>query len=98
MTPLGLSALLAAGVLAASAEQQAAKPDADRAKTDHRFGSRSLLFTAPDEPFTYVSCEPGRYVRVRHLNDNVAYLEHVDMASGRVTWRGALRLDLSPPR
>jgi hypothetical protein len=43
--------------------------------------------------FIYLSSrEPGKYVRVRRLNDKLSYIEHVDMALGSVTYWGELRI------
>lgn len=43
--------------------------------------------------FTYLSSrEPGRYVRIRRLNDRLTYVEHVDTALGSVTYWGELRI------
>jgi hypothetical protein len=43
--------------------------------------------------FTYLSSsEPGRYIRLRRLNDKIDYIEHVDQASGTVTWWGELTI------
>jgi len=44
--------------------------------------------------FTYLSSEPGRYIRFRKLNDKISYVEHVDMPSGNVTYWGELRIVL----
>lgn len=55
---------------------------------------RPLLVTASGE-FVYLSSrEPGKYVRVRRLDDRFTYLEHVDMPFGSVTFWGELRVDL----
>jgi hypothetical protein len=43
--------------------------------------------------FTYLSSdEPGRYVRIRRLNDTLTYLEHIDTELGSVTYWGELRV------
>jgi hypothetical protein len=42
--------------------------------------------------FTYLSSEPGQYIRFVQLNDKISYVEHVDLASGSVTWFGELRI------
>jgi hypothetical protein len=53
---------------------------------------RRLTLTASGE-FTYLSStEPGRYVRVRRLNDRLTYLEHIDTTLGTVTYWGELRV------
>ena len=38
------------------------------------------------------STEPGRYVRIRRLNDRLAYVEHLDTTLGTVTYWGELRV------
>ena len=43
-------------------------------------------------PFTYLSSEPGRYIRLTRVNDKVSYVEHVDTPLGSVTWWGELRI------
>jgi hypothetical protein len=43
-------------------------------------------------PFTYLSSEPGSYVKLTRINDTLAYLEHVDMPTGSVTWWGELQI------
>jgi hypothetical protein len=53
---------------------------------------RPLTVTSSNE-FTYLlSTHPGRYVRFRWLNGTLAYVEHVDMAFGSVTYWGELRI------
>lgn len=54
------------------------------------------LVVTPSGEFTYLSSatEPGRYVRVRRLNDRFSYVEHVDKGSRSVTYWGELRLIL----
>ena len=42
--------------------------------------------------FTYLSSDPGHYIRFTRLNDKISYAEHVDLASGSVTWWGELRI------
>lgn len=42
--------------------------------------------------YTYLSSEPGHYIRFTRLNDRIAYEEHVDSASGSTTWWGELRI------
>ena len=45
--------------------------------------------------FTYLtSAQPGQYVRFKRINDRIAYVEHVDMAFGSVTYWGELRIVL----
>lgn len=54
-----------------------------------------LLTMTPFNDFTYLSSgEPGRYVRIRRLNDTWTYVEHVDTALGSVTYWGELRIVL----
>jgi hypothetical protein len=53
---------------------------------------RRLTMTASGE-FTYLSStEPGRYVRIRRLNDRLTYVEHLDTRLGTVTYWGELRI------
>jgi hypothetical protein len=42
-------------------------------------------------PFTYLSSEPGNYIRLTRINDKVSYVEHMDMPTGSVTWWGELQ-------
>jgi hypothetical protein len=42
--------------------------------------------------FTYLSSEPGQYIRFTRLRDKISYVEHVDLTSGSVTWFGELRI------
>ncbi|NOT28103.1 MAG: hypothetical protein HOP16_18625 [Acidobacteria bacterium] len=42
--------------------------------------------------FTYLSSEPGRYIRFTRIKDRIAYVEHVDVALGSVTWWGELKI------
>ena len=42
--------------------------------------------------FTYLSSEPGQYIRLTRLNDKISYIEHVDLGLGSVTWWGELRI------
>jgi hypothetical protein len=56
---------------------------------------RPLTLSSAGE-FTYLtSSEPGQYVRLRRINDRIDYVEHVDMASGSVTYWGELRVVLN---
>jgi hypothetical protein len=55
---------------------------------------RPLTLSSSGE-FTYLtSAEPGQYVRFKRINDRIAYVEHVDMAFGSVTYWGELRIVL----
>jgi hypothetical protein len=54
-------------------------------------GNRLLHLNASGE-FTYLSSEPGQYIRLTRLNDKISYVEHVDLTSGSVTWFGELRI------
>lgn len=54
-------------------------------------GDRLLRLNAAGE-FTYLSSEPGQYIRFTRIKDRIAYVEHVDVASGSVTWFGELRI------
>jgi hypothetical protein len=42
--------------------------------------------------FTYLSSEPGQYIRFTRIKDRIAYVEHVDVALGSVTWWGELKI------
>jgi len=52
-----------------------------------------LTLTTAGE-FTYLSAEPGRYIRLRKVNDKIEYVEHVDREWESVTWWGELRVVL----
>jgi hypothetical protein len=57
--------------------------------------TRPLVVTSSPE-FTYLSStEPGRYVRLRRLDDRITYVEHVDMPFGSVTYWGELRIEFA---
>ncbi len=51
-----------------------------------------LLRLDPSGPFTYLSSEPGQYIRLTRLDDKISYAEHVDLSSSSVTWFGELRV------
>ena len=42
--------------------------------------------------FTYLSSEPGQYIRFTRVKDRITYVEHVDVALGSVTWWGEMRI------
>jgi hypothetical protein len=42
--------------------------------------------------FTYLSSEPGQYIRFTRIKDRITYVEHVDNELGSVTWWGELRI------
>jgi len=48
--------------------------------------------------FTYLSSEPGQYIRFTRIKDRIAYVEHVDGALGSVTWWGELKIVTGAPR
>jgi hypothetical protein len=54
-------------------------------------GNRLLRLNSSGE-FTYLSSEPGQYIRFTRLNDKISYVEHVDLTSRSVTWFGELRI------
>lgn len=55
-------------------------------------GNHRLALTGSGD-FTYLtSTAPGRYVRIRRLNDRLTYVEHLDTALGSVTYLGELRI------
>jgi len=51
-----------------------------------------LLQLNSSGPYTYLSSEPGKYIRFTRINDRITYVEHVDSALGSVTWFGELRI------
>lgn len=53
------------------------------------------LTLRPSGEFTYLTtANPGRYVRLRRINDRLTYVEHLDMGSRSVTYFGELRIVL----
>jgi len=44
--------------------------------------------------FTYLSSDPGHYIRFTRLNDRISYVEHVDSPLGSVTYWGELKVVL----
>lgn len=60
-------------------------------------GNRPLRMNASGA-FTYLSSEPGQYVRIARVNDRIAYIEHVDTALGSITWWGELTIVVGAPR
>ena len=54
-------------------------------------GNHLLSLNSSGE-FTYLSSEPGQYIRFTRLNDKISYVEHVDLVSGSVMWFGELRI------
>ena len=57
-------------------------------------GNRPLEMSSSGE-FTYLSSEPGQYIRFTRLNDKIWYVEHVesrDLGSGSVTWWGEMKI------
>ena len=57
-------------------------------------GNRPLEMSSSGE-FTYLSSEPGQYIRFTRLNDKISYVEHVenrDLGSGSVTWWGEMKI------
>jgi hypothetical protein len=59
-------------------------------------GNRPLRLSSSG-PYTYLSSEPGAYIRFTRLNDRIAYVEHVDLAFGSVTWWGELKIAAGKP-
>jgi hypothetical protein len=56
--------------------------------------NRPLTLISSGE-FTYLSStEPGKYIRLRRLNDRISYVEHLDMTRGSVTYWGEIRIIL----
>lgn len=54
-------------------------------------GNQRLRLNSSGE-FTYLSAEPGKYIRLTRINDTISYVEHVDSALGSVTWLGELKI------
>ena len=44
--------------------------------------------------FTYLSTDPGHYIRLSRVGDTLTYVEHVEMDSRSVTWRGEIKIVL----
>lgn len=42
--------------------------------------------------YTYLSSEPGKYIRLTRVNDKLSYVEHVDLGSESITWWGELKI------
>jgi hypothetical protein len=51
-----------------------------------------LLRVNSSGEFTYLTSDPGQYIRLTLLDDRISYAEHVDLTSGSVTWFGELRI------
>jgi hypothetical protein len=58
-------------------------------------GDRPLTLTSAGDMTYLSSAEPGRYVRLRRINDKLTYVEHLDMGSRSVTYWGELRVVLA---
>lgn len=57
--------------------------------------SRPLAVTSTgDYIYLSSSAEPGRYVRLRRLNDRFTYVEHIDQGPRSITYWGELRVVL----
>lgn len=54
-------------------------------------GNRALRLDTSGA-FTYLSSEPGTYIRLTRVNDTIEYVEHVDLGDHSVTWWGELRI------
>jgi hypothetical protein len=52
-----------------------------------------LTLTTAGE-FTYLTADPGQYIRLRRVNDKIEYVEHVDKEWESVTWWGEMRIVL----
>ncbi len=64
-----------------------------RVKDGSLFSDDGPLTVSESGGFTYLSStRPGRYVRLRRLNDRLLYAEHVDMGERSVTYWGELRV------
>ncbi len=42
--------------------------------------------------YTYLSSEPGKYIRLTRVNDTLSYVEHLDLGSQSITWWGELKI------
>jgi hypothetical protein len=47
--------------------------------------------------YTYLSADPGHYIKLRRLNDRIAYVEHVEQGPGIVTFWGEIRITFGRP-
>jgi hypothetical protein len=56
-----------------------------------------LLQLNSSGPYTYLSSEPGSYIRLTRINDRISYVEHLDSARGNVTWWGTLKIVVGKP-
>jgi hypothetical protein len=56
-------------------------------------GGRPLNLDVADG-YTYLSSDPGHYIRLRKLKDRISYVEHLDSDPGHVTYWGELRIVL----
>ena len=57
-------------------------------------GNRPLTLSTAGDMTYFSSAEPGRYVRLRRINDTLTYVEHLDMGSRSVTYWDELRVGL----
>ena len=57
-------------------------------------GDGALTAKTSDGYMYLSSGDPGRYVRIRRVNDRLTYVEHVDTEVGSVTFWGELRVEL----
>ena len=55
-------------------------------------GEPLMLTTAGEMTYLSSSAEPGRYVRLRKVNDKLTYVEHLDLGSRSVTYWGEVRI------
>jgi hypothetical protein len=58
-------------------------------------GAPLTLTTAGDMTYLSSATEPGRYVRLRKMNDRLTYVEHLDLGSRSVTYWGEMRISLA---
>jgi hypothetical protein len=56
-----------------------------------------LLQLNSSGPYTYLSAEPGSYIRFTRIHDRIDYVEHLDSPLGSVTWWGELRIVIGKP-
>ncbi|OFW07653.1 MAG: hypothetical protein A3I61_17875 [Acidobacteria bacterium RIFCSPLOWO2_02_FULL_68_18] len=54
-------------------------------------GDRPLRLSSTGA-FTYLSSEPGTYIKITRVNNRISYVEHVDLGFESVTWWGEMRI------
>jgi hypothetical protein len=57
-----------------------------------------LLRLERSDEFTYLTSEPGKYIKVTRMGDRLSYVEHLETKPfGSITWWGELRVVLAGP-